>query len=132
MAQAELYSDRLKQLSDRAAASRQAFTEAGRSLQSSADLGQRLQNSFQKNITAWLGSAAVVGWVLSKLPARKKKIYAGKGSHTASATTEAVKGGVFISILGIVFKLVQPLLQKLLVQQLGTLTEKHLANRRKP
>lgn len=125
MAEAESYSERLKLLSERAAASRQALAQAGHSLQASAHIGRRVQTSIRGNLTAWLGSAALVGWVLSKLPARKKKVYV----HSAGGTAEAAKGGLFVAGLGLVFQLVRPLLQKMLVEQVGAYAEKRFAHR---
>jgi hypothetical protein len=126
MAEAEYHSERLKRLSERAAASRQALSQAGRHLQNSTDLGSRVRSSMQGHLATWVGSAAVIGWVLSRLPARKKKIYVNTGHAASVGPQTAAKSGLFVAIIGLVFKLVQPLLQKIVLEKIGHLAERHL------
>ncbi|PWT82579.1 MAG: hypothetical protein C5B58_07985 [Acidobacteria bacterium] len=54
------------------------------------DLNQRLVNSVRQHSWAWMSLAAGFGWVLSRLPARKKKIYI----HSDSPRKEKSRGGV--------------------------------------
>jgi hypothetical protein len=39
------------------------------------DVGQHMSNSLRKHSWGWISIAAIFGWILSRLPARKKKIY---------------------------------------------------------
>jgi hypothetical protein len=39
------------------------------------DVGRRMSDSVRKNSWGWMSVAAIFGWLLSRLPARKKKIY---------------------------------------------------------
>ncbi|MEO7932253.1 MAG: hypothetical protein ABIT76_03740 [Chthoniobacterales bacterium] len=134
MAEAEHYNHRLKQLSDRAAASRHSLAHAGRSLAASANVSRRLQTSIRGNLTTWLGSAALVGLVLAKLPARKKKIYikagASKGTKAEAESAGKAKGGLAIALLGLVFQAVRPHLQKLITEQIRAQIEKRRASQR--
>ncbi|HEV3209834.1 MAG TPA: hypothetical protein VGY91_06175 [Chthoniobacterales bacterium] len=41
----------------------------------SLDLNQKLANSVDRHSWAWMSAAALFGWILSRLPARKKKVY---------------------------------------------------------
>ena len=45
------------------------------------DIPARLSASFRRNSWSWVSLAALVGWVLARLPFRKKKIYLEAGSH---------------------------------------------------
>ena len=130
MAEAEFKSERLRRLSERAAETRLALSVAGRHLRSSTNLGQRMQTSIRGNLMTWISSAAVVGWVLARLPSRKKKIYIDKATNTVT-TAGAAKGGLLLAVLGIVFKVASPFLQKMLVEQMGVLAEKHFVKRPK-
>ncbi len=134
MAEAEHYAQRIKQLSDRAAASRQRLAYAGRSLESAADFGRRVQTSIRGNLTTWLGSAALIGLVLAKLPSRKKKIYikagASKGTKAEAESSGKAKGGLAIALLGLVFQAVRPQLQKLITEQIRAQIEKRRASQR--
>ena len=39
------------------------------------DVGRRMSDSLRKHSWGWMSVAAIFGWLLSRLPARKKKIY---------------------------------------------------------
>jgi hypothetical protein len=39
------------------------------------DVNQHLANSVRQHSWVWMSVAAVFGWILSRLPARKKKVY---------------------------------------------------------
>ena len=39
------------------------------------DVGRRMSESFREHSRIWMSVAAIFGWLLSRLPARKKKIY---------------------------------------------------------
>jgi hypothetical protein len=39
------------------------------------DVGQHLANSVREHSWGWMSVAAMFGWILSRLPARKKKVY---------------------------------------------------------
>jgi hypothetical protein len=45
------------------------------------DIPTRLSASFRRNSWSWVSLAAIVGWVLARLPFRRKKIYLEAGSH---------------------------------------------------
>jgi hypothetical protein len=39
------------------------------------DVGRRMSDSVREHSWVWMSVAAIFGWLLSRLPARKKKIY---------------------------------------------------------
>jgi hypothetical protein len=39
------------------------------------DVGRQMSDSVRRHSWAWISMAAIFGWLLSRLPARKKKIY---------------------------------------------------------
>jgi hypothetical protein len=39
------------------------------------DVGRRMSDSLRKHSWGWMSVAAIFGWLLSRLPARKKKVY---------------------------------------------------------
>jgi len=45
------------------------------------DLPARVSASFRRNSWGWVSLAAIVGWVLARLPFRRKKIYVEGGSR---------------------------------------------------
>ena len=128
MAQTEITTNRLNSLRDRAAKSREQLSKATGSLEAAANISQRLQTSIRGNLTTWLGTSALIGLVLAKLPARKKKVYI----NAKSGKSTTPKRGIFVALLGIAFQLLRPFLQKTLLAQAHILVDKHLANRSAP
>lgn len=45
------------------------------SLRRNLDIGRYLLESRRKHLRVWMAAAAILGWILSRLPARKLKIY---------------------------------------------------------
>ena len=75
------------------AASRDALTAYTTAIRHDLDFGAKLNRSFRGNQTAWLGGAALLGLLLSKvLPNRRKVV-----SHTPVA--EAGKAALLLTVL---------------------------------
>ena len=66
------------------------------------DVQRQLTETFYRYSWGWMSLAAIVGWILSRLPARKKKIYIEAGNHrTATKLTKlgtAAKLGIGLDI----------------------------------
>lgn len=79
------------------------------------DLGTHFKESFHQNKAAYIGGATLFGLLLSKLPARRKKIYVDKKSK--AGVKEAEKAGLWLILLQFVFKVVRPMLTSLVAKQ---------------
>src|ERR1700719_3991624 len=70
------------------------------------DVGRRMSDSLRKHSWGWMSVAAIFGWLLSRLPARKKKIYiqaADSGKRVSS------NGGFLVQIWRGVWSIAKPL-----------------------
>jgi len=62
------------------------------------DVGRRMSDSLRKHSWGWMSVAAIFGWLLSRLPARKKKIYVQttnfekRGAHHEGFLVQVWKG----------------------------------------
>jgi len=62
------------------------------------DVGRRMSDSLRKHSWGWMSVAAIFGWLLSRLPARKKKIYVQttssekRGGHREGFLVQVWKG----------------------------------------
>ena len=70
------------------------------------DLNRKLVNSVRQHSWAWMSLAAAFGWVLSRLPARKKKIYI----HSDSPRKEKSRGGAFKFLWDTAWSVARPVL----------------------
>lgn len=92
------------------AAARTRLSAAGDALRQSLDVPSRAKESFQRHRPAWLGSAAIVGFVLSKLPSRKKTIIVERA--TGKVLGAAGKLGAIFSAAKFVLNFASPLLSE--------------------
>ena len=62
----------------------------------SLDFNQKLADSVNRHSFVWMTGAAIFGWILSRLPARKKKVYIqSTGSQKEKRGDSAVLKGVW-------------------------------------
>lgn len=66
----------------RVASSGADLREEGEKLRKRFDIPGRTRESFEKNRPAWLGGAALIGLILSKIPARKKTVFVEQATGT--------------------------------------------------
>jgi hypothetical protein len=79
------------------------------------DVASHFKQSFHENKAAYIGGATFFGLLLSKLPARKKKVYVER--KTKGAMKEAEKAGLLLMIAQFLFKTFRPLLMSLVTKQ---------------
>ena len=80
------------------------------------DVGRRMSESFREHSWSWMSAAAIFGWLLSRLPARKKKIYiqaADSGKRVSS------KGGFLVQIWRGVWSIAKPLVVAFLTKKIA-------------
>ncbi len=78
----------------------------------------RFSKTFEKYSWGWLSLAAIVGWILSRLPSRKEKIYIHDRTHQKIA--KEAKTGVLAGIIwGSIWSVARPILTSYLKQRLS-------------
>jgi hypothetical protein len=87
-------------------------------LRQDLDVAAHLKHSLSEHKTAYIGGATLLGLLLSKLPARKKKVYVERKSK--DAVKEVEKAGIWIVLLQLIFKAFQPMLTSLVSRQLSS------------
>lgn len=117
MAQTTKDHQRIRELTALAEVSRVEFSKAMLGLQESTKLGRRVEATFRDNLFAWMGSAAAVGLLVAQFPFRKRKLVS---SNHASAETPVAKSAGWLAIVGVLFQLFRPILQRLLADQVKT------------
>lgn len=81
------------------------------------DVGTHFKQSFHRNKVAYIGGATLFGLLLSKLPARRKKVYVERKSK--EPLKEAEKAGILLGLLQFLFKLSRPWLTSLATKQVA-------------
>ena len=84
-------------------------------LREDLDVATHVKRSLEHHKAAYIGGATFLGLLLSKLPARKKKIYVERKSK--DAVKEVEKAGIWIVLLQLIFKAFQPMLTSLVSRQ---------------
>ena len=79
------------------------------------DVNQHLANSVRQHSWLWMSVAAVFGWILSRLPARKKKVYI----QSTNPQKEKQAGGVFRLIWNGAWSIAKPVLTAYLTKVLA-------------
>lgn len=67
--------DEKKRITSKLESQRAELSEQSLILRRNLDISRRMSNSVRKHSWGWMSVAAIFGWLLSRLPARKKKIY---------------------------------------------------------
>ncbi len=102
---------------------RAQFARSLGGLRRDADLGAHLKHSFTEHKAAWIGSAGIAGWVLSRLPARKKKVVVHK--NDGDKVKEIADAGVALAILKTLFALFRPLIMSFAGKKIAELAKKN-------
>lgn len=79
------------------------------------DIGTHFKESFHQNKAAYIGGATFLGLLLSKLPARRKKVYVDRKSK--AGIKQAEKAGFWLVLLQFLFNSLRPMLSSLVAKQ---------------
>jgi len=104
------------------AAARMRLASTGESLRQSLDVAERTKESFKRHRPAWLGGAALVGLVLSKLPSRKTTVFVERA--TGQALGAAGKLGAVWKAAKFTFGVAGPLLSEVAARGLGEISKR--------
>ena len=79
---------------------------------------RQLTNTFHRYSWGWISLAAILGWILSRLPARKKKIYIQPGNHRTATKLSAGLGlDLGLKIWGALWSVARPILTAYLTRK---------------
>jgi len=109
------------------ARSRETISASVRGAGRGLDVAQRTRAAFAQHRVAWLSGAGLLGFVLAKLPGRTKKVVVGRKGAAAQTGETAVKAGLLITVLKLVFDLARPALTKWLTQRVVTYAQQRYA-----
>ena len=103
---------------------RAQFSKSFDGLRRDADLGAHLKHSFTTHKTAWIGSAGIAGWILSRLPARKKKVIVTRESGDQKVK-QLAEAGLLFSILKTLFTLFRPMIMSFATKKIAEYATKN-------
>jgi hypothetical protein len=80
------------------------------------DVGRRMSESVREHSWGWMSLAAIFGWLLSRLPARKKKVYI----HTTDPNKRATyREGFMTQVWRGVWSITKPLVMAYLTKKIA-------------
>jgi len=95
-------------------------------LRRDADIGSQFKSSFSTHKAAWLSGAGIAGWVLSRLPARKKKVKVFLDKKDDGKVLKNVaEAGMLFGVLKFVFSLFRPAIMAFATKKIAEFTTKH-------
>jgi len=83
------------------------------------DFGRRMIDSVRKHSWSWMSLAAMFGWLLSRLPARKKKIYINAASSEKLKPKPKPKEGLMVQIWKGMWSIAKPLVVAFLTKKIA-------------
>ncbi len=104
------------------AAARARLSATGEALRRSLDVSARVKENFQRHRPAWLGGTALVGFLLSKLPARKKTVFVERVSGKVLGA--AGKLGALFSAAKFAIRFAAPLVSEFASKGLGEIVKR--------
>ena len=104
------------------AAARARLSATGDALRRSLDVAARAKESFKRHKPAWLSGAAIAGFVLSKLPSRKKTVFVEQ--VTGNVLGAAGKLGAIFSAARFAINLAKPVLAEIAGGRLGEILKR--------
>ncbi|HWB58769.1 MAG TPA: hypothetical protein VG733_04720 [Chthoniobacteraceae bacterium] len=92
-----------------------------------ADVGAHLKHSFSRHKAAWIGSAGIAGWLLSRLPARKKEVVIHKEGNgkAGKAAKDFIDAGLILSILKTLFSIFRPYIMRFATKKISDFSKKN-------
>jgi hypothetical protein len=99
-----------------------ALQEAGVEVKRKLNVPKRLGDSYRRQPGIWMGAAALAGFLLSRLPARKKVVYVDRGS--GGPTVPPTKFGKIWSVVKVMANLAKPLVTTLVTERLAGLAQR--------
>src|SRR6266853_2225488 len=72
----------------------------------------RIEAAFRRHRVAWLTGAALLGFILAKLPPRTKKVVVDRKGRAGGAEKTFLEAGLLVTILKFAFDIARPALTK--------------------
>ncbi|MBV8141886.1 MAG: hypothetical protein JO279_01930 [Verrucomicrobia bacterium] len=82
------------------------------------DLKRRVAESVRGHSWSWMSLAAIFGWLLSRLPARKKKVYIHVANSEKLSPQPKPKGGIMTPIWKGMWSIAKPLVVAYLTKKI--------------
>lgn len=124
--------DRKQDLSRALALARQSLDTHGQKVRESLDVPKRVRQSFRKNAVLWIGGAVLLGFLISKIPPRTKKVRVDAGRDKMDAAEVGKSAGVMglvIAAVKIAFDVFRPVLLRWATSQVRPMAERWMEQR---
>jgi hypothetical protein len=108
--------DETKRIAAELARIRVQLSDESLLLRRDLDVGRRMSESVREHSWGWMSLAAIFGWLLSRLPARKKKVYI----HTTDPSKRVTyREGFMTQVWKGVWSITKPLVMAYLTKKIA-------------
>lgn len=94
------------------AEARRGISSNARGLGDDLNVVRRIETAFQRHRIVWLAGASLLGFMVARLPAGRKKVVVVRKGPKAETGEKVVKAGLLVTALKIAFDLARPALTK--------------------
>jgi hypothetical protein len=107
------------------AIARSQFVQSKAELSDDLSVGQKLKRQLHCNPVPWFAGAAVVGLLLSKLPAMRKNTAVKPRKFPKPTPEEVGRAGIAVALLNFALQLAKPTLLKVISERLASRFRAH-------
>lgn len=113
--------DRKAQLAAELNRARSGMVVGWDGLREDLNLPAHFKAAVGRHKTFWLSGAAIIGWVLAKLPSRKQKVYLDR--HNKKQIRQVGSAGLLLGLLKLIFSLARPALTAFATKKLADVAQ---------
>lgn len=100
--------DRKQQLVNQLDIARNQLGESISGLREDLNISRNFKRSFRRHKLGWLAGSALAGWILARLPARKKKVKVFVDRHDRKKIKEVKHAGFLMALAKILIGIAKP------------------------
>ncbi len=114
------------------AEARRGISSNVRGLGDDLNVVRRIETAFQRHRIVWLAGAGLLGFLVARLPAGRKKVVVVRRGPQTDAGEKVIKAGLLVTTLKIAFNLARPALTKWVASRVAAYADERFGHDGRP